>query len=392
MTVIHITCDNCGAKYKLPETFTGSQAKCQKCGSVIDVQKQRGQAAAAAPAAAAQPAAAVKPAAAAKPAVDRSKAAAPAERPARAARTGKGDDAPEHGSAAHGSAAHGRAGHHGDAAHGHHGHDGHHHHHHHKKDDNKMLMVVSGVSLVAIAIAVGVYLMNSGDTPKASTTADKTPAAAKPADTPAAKPADTPAAKPADQPADKPADKPVEAPVAKPADASPPPVEVSTTPGTTKRPWEKMVNPPASMADVADPKSYGEVKWPASIDEPTRTEIRGLVEDVKNGGRAGISAKPKLVKHDYAALFGIVEGLRTLDYKSADDSMLAFELNKVLEQITGGLNARFDPVEAGEELVPSKAEWNTRSVKGWLGMLDTFPDAETFRKNRAERLKKQEAK
>ena len=41
MTVIPITCDNCGAKYKLPPTFKGSQAKCQKCGSVIDVAKQR---------------------------------------------------------------------------------------------------------------------------------------------------------------------------------------------------------------------------------------------------------------------------------------------------------------------------------------------------------------
>ena len=41
MNVIPITCDNCGAKYKLPPTFTGAQAKCQKCGSVIDVASQR---------------------------------------------------------------------------------------------------------------------------------------------------------------------------------------------------------------------------------------------------------------------------------------------------------------------------------------------------------------
>ncbi|MGB3966925.1 MAG: MJ0042-type zinc finger domain-containing protein, partial [Planctomycetota bacterium] len=71
MTALSITCDNCGAKYKLPESFTGAQAKCQKCGSVIDVQKQR----AATGAAAATPAAAAKPAAAARPAIDRSKEA-----------------------------------------------------------------------------------------------------------------------------------------------------------------------------------------------------------------------------------------------------------------------------------------------------------------------------
>ena len=34
MSVIPITCDNCGAKYKLPPTFKGSQAKCQKCGTI----------------------------------------------------------------------------------------------------------------------------------------------------------------------------------------------------------------------------------------------------------------------------------------------------------------------------------------------------------------------
>ncbi|MFN9758232.1 MAG: TIGR00266 family protein, partial [Planctomycetota bacterium] len=62
MTVYQIACDNCGAKYKLPETFAGKQAKCQKCGSVIEVQKQREAASAAAAAPAAKPAAAARPA------------------------------------------------------------------------------------------------------------------------------------------------------------------------------------------------------------------------------------------------------------------------------------------------------------------------------------------
>ena len=90
MTELQITCDNCGAKYKLPATFTGSQAKCQKCGSVIDVQKQR--AAATGSTAAAAP----KPAAAARPAIDRSKqaptpAAKPAAPAAAASRRGRDD-------------------------------------------------------------------------------------------------------------------------------------------------------------------------------------------------------------------------------------------------------------------------------------------------------------
>ena len=72
MTALQIHCDNCGAKYRLPENFTGAQSKCQKCGSVIDVAKQR--ASADAPAGT-MPAAAARPASAARLAVDRSKEA-----------------------------------------------------------------------------------------------------------------------------------------------------------------------------------------------------------------------------------------------------------------------------------------------------------------------------
>ena len=70
MSVIPIVCVNCGAKYKLPPTFKGTQAKCQKCGSIIDVAKQLAEAK---DGDSAKPAAAAKPAAKARPAKDRSK-------------------------------------------------------------------------------------------------------------------------------------------------------------------------------------------------------------------------------------------------------------------------------------------------------------------------------
>ena len=69
MTAVQITCDNCGAKYKLPESFAGTQAKCQKCGSAIDVARQR--------ASPDEAATGARPAAAARPAIDRSKLAPP---------------------------------------------------------------------------------------------------------------------------------------------------------------------------------------------------------------------------------------------------------------------------------------------------------------------------
>jgi len=97
MTAMPITCDNCGAKYRLPENFTGTQSKCQKCGSVIDVEKQRANAGSPA---GSMPAAAARPASAARLAVDRSKEAPkPVERrstrtepsPKAAASAGEGD-------------------------------------------------------------------------------------------------------------------------------------------------------------------------------------------------------------------------------------------------------------------------------------------------------------
>lgn len=372
MTVLHITCDNCGAKYKLPETFTGSQAKCQKCGSVIDVAKQRGQADGAgggAAASAAKPAAA-KPAAAARPAIDRSKeapkaaerAASPAKHKERPARHGK-DEAESAGDGKRGR------------------------HHHEKKKSNSMPLILGGVGLVAIVVVV-VIMMGGGKQPATDTTAKLEPTATK---TPPANvaPATPPPAAAVDKPEDAKPAAPATAPAAAPTEASAPPPAVPDDPTRIKRPWEKMRNPPATMDAVADPKSYGEVKWPEGFDAAKQTEIRALAEEAAGDGIRSVRAKKKLEEIGFGAMFGIVEQLQRIDYKSAEQSMIAFDLNKLLDQITAGLNARFEPVEATEELVPAKAEWNTRSVKGWMDLLASIPDEATFKKGRAERVKKQ---
>jgi hypothetical protein len=380
MTDLQITCDNCGAKYKLPASFTGSQAKCQKCGSVIDVQKQR--AAAAGP----SPAAAAKPAAAARPAIDRSKQApAPTSKPAAAPTAGSASSARRGKDAADAPASGGKRERpeRGERA---------------KAKSSPMPMLMAGLGLLVIGGGAAFFLTRGEDKPATQTTAKNdsaaaTPAAANPA--PAQPEAPKPdAAKPDAAKADaaktdtpppagdaKPATtEPAKPPEAAPAEASAP--AVPDDPTRVKKPWEKLRNPPQSMDQVADPKSYGEVTWPQGIEAAKQTEVAG-------GGRPGIKAKPKLVQIGYPAMFGIVEKLRTLDYKSAEQSQLAFEFNKVLEDITGGLNARFEPVEATEELVAAKAEWNTRSVKGWLDLLGKFPDEDAFKKDKAARLAKQ---
>jgi hypothetical protein len=239
-----------------------------------------------------------------------------------------------------------------------------------------------------VIAVVAVVFMTSGkkETPGTANAASKEPAAAPAAATPPATP--PPAATPPAA-ADKPADKPAAAPApAAPAAATPPAVpEPDADPNRPKRPWET-IKGITSMEQVTDPKTYPEVVWPAGTDDTVKAQIRALCDDVKNGGRAGIRAKEPLIKHDYLSLFGIVEKLRDLDYKSNDESMTAFEFNKLLEQITFEINARFEPVEANETLHPKKAEWNTRTVKAWRALLDKFPDATTFNKDRAERRKK----
>jgi hypothetical protein len=379
MTVTPITCDNCGAKYKLPETFTGSQAKCQKCGSVIDVQKQRGQSAAAAPASAAAKPATARPAAAAKPAVDRSKEPAKSDRSARPVRASKGAKAEAAGT----EERKGRRGEREKPA---------------KKNNTPMLL--GGVGLLAVVVVVVVMMMKKDDKPNTENTANA-PNAAKPAEKPVEKPAEKPTEKPAEKPADqpaatpseKPAEKPADKPAAKPADASTPANADASSPASDG-PWEKMSNPPKSAEDLTDPKTYPEVSWPESIDAAKKASIQAYCQEIRDGGRAGIQAKQKLVEpaNEFAALFGMVEQLRLLDYRNDMDTMTGFEFNKLLEEILFEINVRFASAQIGEQISLKKAEWNNRTVKAWIAHVATYPDEDSFKKARAARKAKAAAK
>lgn len=409
MTVIPITCDNCGAKYKLPPTFKGSQAKCQKCGSVIDVAKQRESAGDgdASPAAGAKPAKA-RPAAAAKPAVDRSKSRAkPATGGRKAAAAAKDDG----GKPARASSSRSRRGAKDDDDGGDSPRRG-----REKKKDNTP-MILGGVGLVAILVVVAVLMMkgddkkDSNENAEANKTAKADPnveggaeggaKAATAADANAnsgdtLKPADAgdPAAT-GDKPGD--AKKPDEMPApdagkpeaTKPADAGAP-MPSDLDPTRKKERWEKQRNPARTMGDVRSAADqYGEVQWPDSIDAATKTEVMGLVENLDPlGGISSTRAKNKLVKMGYPGLFGILERLRTLDYTQPDDGLYGFELNKALENMTGGMTASYQPVQAGEEMHPAKAQWNTKNVGAWMKAFKGWPDAAAFKKAKIARAKK----
>ncbi|MFK7740050.1 MAG: hypothetical protein AB8H80_06965 [Planctomycetota bacterium] len=411
MNVIPITCDNCGAKYKLPPTFKGTQAKCQKCGSVIDVAGQRAAAdsgdGGSKPAAAAKPAKA-RPAAAAKPAVDRSKST---RRSASAGASAKSDKAER--LASRSSSNRSRRGGEEDGNKG--GRAS--RREREPQKSNSMPLILGGVGLAAI-LGVGIWFMMSEDAPKKDDTketakleANDTKASdTKATDANASKATADEAAKAAaanagakgempkpaagDAPAaGEPAKTPAETPAAgTPAASGAPevPLPSSDDPTRTKEPWEKQRNPARSMDEVQSAAElYGEVQWPASIDAEAKAEVMGLAEDLDAyGGMRHIRAKRNLSDKGYPALFAILERLRTLDYKSTDDAAFGFELNRMIQEMTGGLNARYAAVEAGETLHPAKAQWNTKNVKAWMTTFAKWPDEATFKKAKKARIDK----
>ncbi|MGE3175622.1 MAG: hypothetical protein AB7O97_23570 [Planctomycetota bacterium] len=394
MSVLPIVCDNCGAKYRLPESFSGDKAKCKQCGSVIDVAAQKAAAAAPSKPAPSKPAAAA-PKAASRPArAGRAEAQKEQqeEKPARAARRSRAaeaaaadDDKP--------SAARQRTDRRQNRA-ARAGGDG--------KKNNSMLLIGGGVGALALIAVIAVMSMGgkdeptstdqaSADTQKPAASAPKEPAKSAPAETPAAPPAsEQPAAQseagqsdPA--PAADASAKPGEAAAAdadKPKAAAP----KADDDGEPKEKWER--NTTASMADVFDPKTLGDVSWPAEVDDAQKDEVRSLIGDILDMGIAGVRAKPKLVELGYPSVFGILERLRQLNYTDTGEQMTAWELNKLLEEITAGLNAGFVAVSDGEDLDPRKADHNAKTNKAWATLLTRYPDKDSFEEMRKKRLSK----
>ncbi|MEQ1631468.1 MAG: hypothetical protein ABL997_03785 [Planctomycetota bacterium] len=398
MSVLAIACDNCGAKYRLPESFSGDKAKCQKCGSVIDVAAQRkASGPAPAPAKVAPAKAAPAPAAApvarsARTARTENPPAAKAEAaPARTARAGRQKDAaPEaKDNQAKGSRRDRSEG--GERE---------------PKKSNTMLLVGGGIAAIAIVAVIVVLGPGKKDASKTDTAAAVTnqdagkPNAEKPTPTPEPAPVakTEPKVEPKTEPAAveasaKPADAKTEPAIATPDKQAPAKVETPAQPaddGTPKEKWER--NTTKSLDEVFDPKTLGELSWPAEADDAQRESVRALVAAVVDGGKPARSAKTELEKLGYFAAFGIAEKLRQLDYKSSSDQMTAWEFNKVLETIFAGLNAGFVAVEDGADLDPRKADHNARTAEAWGKFLSKYPTKAEFDSWRKERLKRGDAK
>jgi len=394
MANLAIVCANCGAKYRLPETFAKDHAKCTKCGSTIDVASQRGGAAEAAPEkrqpAKAQPAKA-KPASArpAKARPARTRGGEAEDAPAASGHRTKGSRLVTHRADGEGGGRRSRRGA-GDAE---------------EKGSNKGL-IFGGIGVGAVAIVAAVMLMNGGkdDADKdAGKTGEKQVAAAD-KDGGAAKEADASkgAAKAAEAAADKGEAKPAEGAAAKSEDpkaedpkaADPKGDEPKTDPAEDKpaadvpkgplppgENWRK--SQAETIADIYVPKDdLGEITWPDSVSTEEQARLAGLLDDIEGGGRPGISAKTELEEIGYPAVCAIIARLRIIDYTDPDAVFYAYELNKVLDKMTIGVNTGFIPIEFGMDMSTAEAiktaDWNARTVKAWQRLVEKYPDAESF--------------
>lgn len=396
MSNLAITCANCGAKYRLPETFAKDHAKCTKCGSVIDVKSQRG----AASGGAAAPAAA-KPAKA-QPAKARGAegSASPAKaRPARARRSesednGEGRSSRGGSSRSSRSGSSGRRSRRGEAQEA-------------EAGGNKG-MLYAGIGVAALAIVGGIWFLTSEDGEENNGGKDQKQVAeatkdgdAKNEPAKANKPAEAPEK---DDAADPKNDEPKAAEAgaskddAKPAEADArkdKPEEDDTpkqVPANGNENW--MRSKAESIADVFVPKDELEpVAWPDAVPESERERINGLLDDVDFGGTKGVRAKTELAEIGHPALFGIINRLREIDYTDEFGLMYGYELNKLLETMLVGMNAGYIPTQVGLDMSTIQniktADWNAMTARAWQGVLhkqaatpEDFEKLVTARKNR----------
>ncbi|MCA8953688.1 MAG: hypothetical protein KDE27_29525, partial [Planctomycetes bacterium] len=244
--------------------------------------------------------------------------------------------------------------------------------------------------LLVIVVVAMVFLMG-GDDEKGSPDTDTTARQ----DTPAS---EQPAQKPAEQPTAEPAEASEgsgagagdpDAPTEQGSTANEPdPQPTDASASTEKLPkdapmWMRMKV--STAADIPDPKSFGEVPFDR-LDAEKAEQAKTWAADYANGGRAGIDAENEMRKDEnrYAAVFGLIDHLRTLNYLDSYETKQGYAINRLLTELTEGLQTGF-VVADEDEIDPRKAAWNTNTVKTWLKLFDSYADQKAFDESCKER-------
>lgn len=132
---------------------------------------------------------------------------------------------------------------------------------------------------------------------------------------------------------------------------------------TAKKPKKKLA--PGESSTPFDPMTETEaLAWAEDVTDEEKKEITDLVETAfSDDSIFGKRAATKLEKHARKAFSAIVNRLRSVDYSDHDQHLEAYGLHKLLEKITMGRNAGYNPKVP---VTQGAAWWNARTVKGWM--------------------------
>ncbi|MEO0481773.1 MAG: hypothetical protein AAF196_20090 [Planctomycetota bacterium] len=406
MSLLQIVCQNCGAKYRLPETFSGDRAKCKSCGSVIDVAAQRDGNAGATQKVQAQPAkarpAAAKPAAA-KPAGARAAGGASKKTTAKKAGAKKAtaragsrraaaedeDEAPRGRAGARRSSGGGsrRSSREAEPA------------------KNNNMMIYGGLGAVVLIVVLIVALGGDND-PNPNDNGDGQNQVADNSESNGSgsqsNSNDSSAGNNDSTGGETNAgdQTPTEDPSAGSNDGNAEETsEDPSTGGNDAQPSEDPTPTEETVENPYDPRTELEaIAWPESIAADDREEAEGWVEDLEFGGFAGINAKKRLTDNYWVGTFAVLNKLRTLDLSDADQVRYGDDLTRhFTEQMIAGIVVPWRNVNPSE--TPSNADrdrngknvkalfdWANRALTGdnpYLAAKDSFEAwVETRRKQR----------
>jgi hypothetical protein len=331
MAHIPVQCQNCGARYKIPETFKSDAAKCKGCGTMIDVKSVRD-----AGAGADTGNNDAKPQAApAKPTGGTRKPRKTATASSSKRRRAEVDDEPAKAASTRGTRRRGRRGADDDA--GNHagndageGEEGGRGRYEKKKDNTPMIaaITIGGLGVVVAAIFMFANPFGDDETTETANKNDKT-AVAKKADDgkkadEAAEPDPEADAKAAEADATKKADakKARDAAAKKKADAA----KKKALDAAAKK---EITKPEQVFKPMSEFKKFDR---PETVTEEEATTVNGLLDDLRAGsGLAAIQAPRKLNAFGWRILPLVTNRMLELDYSKAADSEYAYLLaNRVV--------------------------------------------------------------
>ncbi|MEE2885884.1 MAG: hypothetical protein VX951_00500 [Planctomycetota bacterium] len=340
MAHLPIQCQNCGAKYKIPETFPGDFAKCKACGNKMDVNAARG-AKSTAPDSEASATASHTTGGTRKPRqgteartgtrrkrgeeeASPKKSRRAASGSSRRSRRGADDNAEEEEEET------GRRG-------------------QRKKKDNTPLIL--GVSLGVLAVVVVIMFMMWGDDDK--TTQTKNQKAAK---------NDKVATKPAEDATKKAAEEAAKAKAAEAAKAEA--AEAAAKKKAAKKKLDiKKVADVMTAADIFKPATLDKLPPAKDTTEEELTAINEQLDLLKEGGGLGFIRAPGKLKVIGAKMIPLaVNRLMTLDYSKVEDNQYAFAISEAIKGLTE-FELAFDPARIIDEFTIKQGHTNATKVK-----------------------------